>query len=521
MTESRSETQSPAARVAIGRRDRPQSSLWSRAEQAASGLAALGIRRGDAVALLLRNDIPFLEASTAAGILGAYPVAMNWHATAAEAAYILGDSGAKAIIGHDDLLAAVAHVIPSSVTIVAVATPPEIREAYRLGPDFAAGPPIEAWDEWIERYGPWQGDPAPAPGAIIYTSGTTGAAKGVKRAPSTAQQAKDNARLVAAAYGLESRSKRIVSLACAPLYHAAPNMHVMTSLGLGADIILQPRFDPEETLELIARHRITHAYFAPIMFSRLLQLPEAVRGRHDVSSLEYVVHAAAPCPATVKRAMIAWWGPVIHEFYGSTETRAVTSCSSAEWLDRPGTVGRALPGAVVCVIGDDATPAAPGVRGEIICSHPNLTDFTYHGDEAKRAAVGRDKLIATGDIGYLDEGGYLFICDRATDMVISGGVNIYPAEIEAEIQSFPGVKDCAVFGVPDHEFGEALMAAVESVDGRLLDLDALRAALRQRLSSYKVPCRFEQREALPREDSGKLMKRKLRAPYWADAQRQI
>lgn len=521
MTEDSAKNPSPVGHIIIGVRESGLASFSGRTRQAAAGLAALGIGRGDAAALLLRNDIPFLEASTAAGMLGAYPVAMNWHATPAETAYVLGDCGAKVIIGHDDLLAAVAHVIPTDVAVLAVETPPEIRQAYGLPSDAAGCACLATWDAWIAHHAPWLGDAAPGPGAIIYTSGTTGRAKGVRRAPPTAKQREEAALLVAAAYGLAPRAKRIVSLASAPLYHSAPNMHAMTSLRVGADIVLQPRFDAEETLALIERHGVTHAYFAPIMFNRLLQLPEAVRGRYDISSLEYVVHAAAPCPANVKRAMLAWWGPVIHEFYGSTETRAVTSCSAKEWIERPGTVGRALAGAMVSVVDGSGRAIAPGAIGEIVCGHPDLADFTYHGDEAKRAEIARGNLIATGDVGYLDEAGYLFLCDRATDMVISGGVNIYPAEIEAEIHCFPGVKDCAVFGVPDDEFGEALMAVVESVDGRALDLGALRSALRERLSNYKVPRHIEQRERLPREDSGKLMKRKLRDPYWTDAQRQI
>jgi long-chain acyl-CoA synthetase len=274
-------------------------------------------------------------------------------------------------------------------------------------------------------------------------------------------------------------------------------------------------------LQLIERWRATHAYFAPILFKRLLQLPEAARRRYDLSSLEFVVHAAAPCPPDVKRAMIEWWGPVIHEFYGATETRALTTCTAQEWLDRPGTVGRALPSAVVRIVDAEGCDRPPGETGEIIGAHQGVADFTYHGDEAKRRAAERDGLIVTGDVGYLDEAGYLFICDRSNDMIISGGVNIYPAEIEAELCRAPGVLDCAVFGVPDEEYGEAVMAVVQSADGRRLDPDALRGFLAERLSGFKVPRTVEQVDELPREESGKIFKRRLREPYWRDLNRRI
>jgi long-chain acyl-CoA synthetase len=219
--------------------------------------------------------------------------------------------------------------------------------------------------------------------------------------------------------------------------------------------------------------------------------------------------------------MIEWWGPIVHEFYGSTETRALTVCSSEEWLRRPGTVGRCLPGAVVRIVDDDGQDAAPGVAGEIVGAHPDVADFTYHGDDAKRRAADRDGLVATGDVGFLDEDGFLFVCDRRSDMIISGGVNIYPAEIEAELGRAPGVLDCAVFGVPDDEFGESVMAAVQSVDGQRLDLDALRRRLRERLAGYKVPRTIQQVDELPRDESGKIFKRRLREPYWRHVTRRI
>jgi long-chain acyl-CoA synthetase len=509
------------APILIGEQECSPGAFDLRTRQAAAGLAGLGLGPGDTVALLLRNDIPFLEASVAAGLLGACPVPLNWHSTAAEAAYVVGDCAATVLIAHTDLYPGVADTLPPGLPVLLVRTPPEIAQAYGLAAAPAETRDERDWDAFLARQDPWSAPACAPPGAIIYTSGTTGKPKGVRRAAPSAEQAAGVARLIGQAYGLAPRPTPTVSLVTAPLYHSAPNMHAMTGLRIGAKLILQPRFDPEATLALIERHAVTHAYFAPIMFHRLLRLPPEVRARYDLGSLEFVVHAAAPCPAEVKRAMVDWWGPVIHEFYGSTETRAVTGCGSREWLDHPGTVGRRFAGAVLHELDAEGRDCPAMVPGEVVCGHPGLADFTYQGDDASRRAADRAGLIATGDIGYLNQAGYLFICDRKTDMIISGGVNIYPAEIEAELADLPGVSDCAVFGIPDAEFGEAVMAVVQSADGRPLDLAALQAALRARLSGYKVPRRIEQLASLPREDSGKIFKRKLRDAYWTDAAQRI
>jgi long-chain acyl-CoA synthetase len=509
------------ALIVSGERRLEYADLHDRSARAARGLQDLGVGVGDAVALFLRNDIAFLEAGLAAGLLGAYPVAMNWHSTAAEAGYILGDSGAKVLVVHADLLPRIRPGIPPGVEILVVETPPEVAGAYGL--NVAAREPRSEldWDAWLQGCAPLDGPVARAPETMIYTSGTTGRPKGVRRSAATEVQAAQVADITAASYGISGRERPLVALISAPLYHAAPNVQAQTALRVGASVVLQPRFEAEETLRLIARWRVTHAYFPPILFKRLLQLPESVRRRHDLSSLEFVAHAAAPCPPDIKRAMIAWWGPVIHEFYGTTETRAITVCDTQEWLERPGTVGRAMPSASVRVLDAEGRDAPPGVLGEVVGAHPAGADFTYHGDQTKRRAADRGGLIATGDIGYLDEAGYLFICDRRTDMIISGGVNIYPAEIEAELAHAPGVLDCAVFGVPDEEYGEAVMAVVQSTDGRPLDPDALRRHLSERLSGFKVPRTIEQLDQLPREESGKIFKRRLRDRYWENSNRRI
>jgi long-chain acyl-CoA synthetase len=291
---------------------------------------------------------------------------------------------------------------------------------------------------------------------------------------------------------------------------------------MGAEkIVLMPRFEPEALLQLIEAHRITHVQMVPTMFVRLLKLPQETRRQYDVSSLEFVVHAAAPCPREVKQAMIDWWGPIVHEYYGATEIGSVVFCTAAEWMAHPGTVGRALPGVDLRVFDEHGAECATGIPGDVYARILAGTDFTYHGDDAKRRGAERNGLISVGDIGYLDGDGFLHLCDRRTDMVISGGVNIYPAEIEAALVQLPEVADCAVFGIPDDELGEALCACVQPAFDVTADEGAIRAQLRTRLAGYKVPKRIVFMEALPREDSGKIFKRRLREAYWVGRERRI
>ena len=306
-----------------------------------------------------------------------------------------------------------------------------------------------------------------------------------------------------------------------PVYHSAPNMYALSAARDGGLVILQPRFEAEELLQLIERHRITHLHMVPTMFVRLLKLPEAVRRKYDLSSLKFVVHAAAPCSPIVKRQMIEWWGPIINEYYGGTETGGAVFHTAEEALRKPGTVGRPIPGAVAKIFDADGKELGANEIGEVYLRIGAFPDFTYNGMDQKRREVERQGLITCGDVGYIDSDGYLFLCDRVRDMVISGGVNIYPAEIESVLITMPGVKDCAIFGVPDEEYGEALCAYVEPQDEGALSADAVKAFLRQHLAGYKVPKLVEFQTGLPREDSGKIFKRKLRAPYWEKAGRQI
>jgi long-chain acyl-CoA synthetase len=306
-----------------------------------------------------------------------------------------------------------------------------------------------------------------------------------------------------------------------PLYHSAPNSFGLRTGRLGGALVLMPRFEPEQFLRIVRDEKIDTIFMVPTMFIRLMKLPEEVRDKYDMSSLRHVIHAAAPCPADVKRAMIEWWGPVIYEFYGSTESGAVTFANSEDALKKPGTVGRISPGAELRFVGDHGEILPQGEIGEIFSKIAGNPDFTYHNKPEKRAEIERDGFITSGDVGYIDADGYVFICDRKRDMVISGGVNIYPAEIEAALHAIPGVHDCAVFGIPDEEFGEALMAVVEPRPGAALDVAALRAQLKASLADYKVPKHIDIATSLPREDSGKIFKRRLRDPFWERAGRKI
>lgn len=513
------------AKIISGARVAENAALQERAARAASGFRSLGIGPGDVVAVYLRNDFPFMEASAAAGLVGAYSTPVNWHNSPDEARYIFENSGAKAIVIHADLYRGIDKAIPGEVPVFVVETPPEIVSAYGLSSADAKLPDsATSWDEWLAQFPPIEAGPAEAPGSMIYTSGTTGHPKGVRRSPPTPEQAVAWASIIGKVMGFNpayGEPQEMVTVITGPMYHSAPNAYGLYAFRVGANIILQPRFDPEELLQMIERHKVTHLHMVPTMFVRLLKLPDEVKKKYDLSSLRFVVHAAAPCPVHVKQAMIEWWGPVINEYYGGTETGAVVFCNSEEYLAHPGTVGKAIDNAKVLVIDEHGNELARGATGEIVCRTSTIPDFTYHGDDEKRRKSEKAGLIALGDVGYLDEDGFLYLCDRAKDMVISGGVNIYPAEIEAELHKMPGVGDCAVFGIPDEEFGESLCAVVQPQPGATLKETDVRSFLRERVAGYKVPKKVEFRSDLPREDSGKIFKRKLREPYWEAAGRRI
>jgi long-chain acyl-CoA synthetase len=505
--------------IISGERRLDGADLEARTRRAARGLVDLDVRPGEAVALMLRNDFAFFEVTLAAGTIGAYTVPVNWHFTADEAGYILRDCGAKVLVTHADLLPRIQAAVPGGVDVLVVETPPEIASVYGIEPPACRVPEgAISWDTWRDRFAPWEKSEAVHKPSMFYTSGTTGRPKGVRRGAPDPGRQEQIARVRRDVFGIGPGMRAVLT---GPAYHVAPNLFAFGAVRAGGLLMSQSRFDPEELLRLIVRHRITHLHMVPTMFIRLLKLPAAVRAGYDISSLEWVVHGAAPCPVEVKLAMIEWWGPIIHEYYGGTESGPVAASGSADFLARPGTVGRAVSGATVRIYDDDGNRLAPGEVGEIYMHLDAYPDFTYHGQEAARREIEREGLITLGDVGYLDEDGYLFLCDRKRDMVISGGVNIYPAEIEAVLLDMPGVHDCAVFGIPDPEWGEALAAVIEPEAGIDLERADVEAHLRGHQASYKTPQVIEFHRTLPREDSGKIFKRKLRAPYWRDAGRLI
>jgi long-chain acyl-CoA synthetase len=498
---------------------RPIDEVSRRASHIAFGLNRLSIGPGTAVAILMRNAISFVEVTQGITMLGAYAVPLNWHLAPPEIKYVLGDCAAQVLFVHADLLDLVppSVLVDNKVNVIVVRTPDEVCKAYQVSPAKAAVPSgMLELESWIGLQQAWTIPPVPAPESVIYTSGTTGKPKGVRRNPPTAEQRRHLDTMREQVYGLRAGIRLLVP---APMYHAAPNVFAMAGAKVAEHLVLMPKFDAEDFLRLVEQHRITNIVTVPTMFVRLLRLPEAVRRRYDLSSLRMVHHAAAPCPPDVKLAMIEWFGPIIHEWYGTTESSVVTVCNSEEWLSHPGTVGRPIPGARIEVVGEDGVVLPPGSPGELYVGLDFLPDFTYHNRNDDRQQIGRNGLITGGDIGYLDADGFLFLCDRKKDMVISGGVNIYPSEVEAALLSMPAVLDCAVIGIPDAEFGEAVMALV--VQDGSTDEAAIRKELSQRLARFKLPKAIEFRDSLPRDDAGKLLKRRLREPYWENATRAI
>lgn len=505
--------------VYSGTRKVPFQEVALNGAKVAEGLVSLGVGDGDSFATVTRNDIPMLETMIAGNLIGAYAVPVNWHATGEEAGYMLMDSNAKVIIAHADLLPGIIDHMPPSVPVIVVATPPEIAAAYSIPPNLCTVPDgLMEWEKWRNGFTPRTVEPPLQRGSMIYTSGTTGNPKGVRREPTSLERQARTGELAMRAFGIGVGGCHAMT---GPMYHSAPNAYARLAMTLGNDLHLLPRFDPEELLQAIEKYKLSHMHVVPTMFVRMLRLPEEVKSKYDLSSLVHVIHGAAPCPPEAKRRMIEWWGPVIFEYYGSTEAGIVSAADSGDALAKPGTVGRPLDGTVVRIFDDQGKAVAQGESGEIYMTMNDLSDFTYHNKHDKRLEIERDGMVTNGDVGYQDKDGYLFLNDRKRDMIISGGVNIYPAEIEAVLQDMPGVQDCAVFGIPHDEFGERVAAAIEPLTGVTLSPEEVRKYLREHISSYKIPREITFHSAMPREDTGKIFKRKLRQPYWDAAGRQI
>jgi long-chain acyl-CoA synthetase len=509
--------------VACGDRFMTHEAFVEATRRAARGLLALGLQHGGCVALLLRNDISFLVAQAAATHAGGHAVPINWHSSTDDIGYVLRDCSASVLIVHADLLERVRDVVPDQCRILVVPTPVELQAAYGLS---AAACRIRdddtEWEAWIKENEALAETGATLRGelGIYYTSGTTGRPKGVMREPADAAAIARMIGVVDEIFGV-APGAAVRVLVSAPVYHGAPNFFANRGTAAGSLTVLQPRFDPEGLLQLIERYRVTHLYLVPTTMIKLLELPPAVRSKYDLSSLRRAIHAAAPCPKEVKQQMIEWLGPVIYEFYGGTENGITTLLGSEEALRKPGSVGKLMSNCGLKIYDDAGREVAPGEIGEVYSRNFNLPKFTYRHLPAKQAEVERDGLITLGDVGYVDEDGYLFLCDRKRDMVISAGVNIYPAQIEAVLLGMPGIADCAVFGVPDEVFGEAICAHVELKEGVQLAPQQILVWLQGRLASYQVPRSIRIDARLPREESGKIMKRKIRDRYWARTGRAI
>lgn len=501
--------------VYSGDRAIPLADVRNRSSRLAAGLRELGVAHGDRYAIVMRNEVEFLTASLAAAAIGAVPVPVNWHWTGEDLRHLLHDSGAKVIIAHSDLLESIERHKPQSATVLEAVPPPEVVEAYGLSDGGLSGR-HRSVNELIEGNEPVTDVNTTPPLGVIYTSGTTGLAKGIQRAAVSPDDAAMLAQGVTEMIALRPEWRTILP---APLYHSAPNFALLFAAQLGMDMHIMPRFDPEGFLRLIDEFKVDTVQMVPTMFRRLLALPEDVRASYDLSSLKAIVHAAAPCPPDLKKAMIDWVGPIVHEYYGGSEGGAWVMCDSAEALAHPGTVGRPMRDADIKILGPDGAEVPAGESG-LIYGRPftGWPDFTYIGNDEKRRSIEVDGYITVGDIGHVDTDGYLYLSDRANDMVIQGGVNVYPAEVEASIFRIPGVSDVAVFGIPDVDLGEVLAAHLVIEDGAAITAESVREHVRSDLAKYKVPRVVVFEESLPREDSGKLFKRRLREKYWREAE---
>jgi long-chain acyl-CoA synthetase len=485
--------------------------LLASANQLVHGLRELGLKEGDVIATVLPNGTAMLELFMAATQAGWYVTPINFHLAAPEIAYIVGDCEAKALFSHErfaDLVTkAAAELGYPSERSFAIGDVPGFQPYEK----FKAAQPVTLPSD--RTFGlPMQ-----------YTSGTTGKPKGVRR-PLPGVDPDLAAQFTGGFLGMFGilPDDGNVHLTVSPLYHTAVLMFTQSSMHLGHPVVLMDRWTPEGTLERIERYRVTTSHMVPTQFHRLLALPEEVRAKYDVSSLRHMIHAAAPCPPDVKRRMIEWWGNSIDEYYAATEGGG-TIVNAAEWMEHPGTVGRAWPNAEIRIFDDAGNELAPGEVGTVYMKMANA-DFEYYKDKKKTEDNRKHGFFTVGDVGYLDAGGWLFLRDRKTDMIISGGVNIYPAEIENELLSYPKVGDAAVFGIPHPDWGEEVKAVIEPAadvtPGPALAEEIL-AYLKDRIAGYKMPKSIDFVDALPRDPNGKLYKRKLRDPYWEGKERAI
>lgn len=474
---------------------RTWSQLELRSRQLANALDAVGIGMGGVWAVLLHNRIEWPEVLMGNARAGSRYVPLNWHLTPSELAELLVDSGASLIV-----------------------TEPELAETTRTAAEVAGVDRIivvgDEYETWLAEAGDEPPTERSVGSALLYTGGTTGRSKGVTRSD-TGGDASDWATFHGGWGRLVRMPPTGTTLTSTPLYHALGMAAMGASLSTGVPIVIEPRFTAEGTLAAIQRHSITSAAMVPTQFVRMLKLDPDVRARYDVASVEWILHTAAPCPEWAKRAMIDWFGPVIYEMYGASEGAGPAICDSHEWLAHPGTVGKASARIEYSIVGDDGGDLPSGEIGAIYCRRVDGAP-EYYGDPAKTSSIRLpDGRFTVGDIGWLDNEGYLYLADRRVDLIITGGSNVYPAEIEAVLVEHPRVGDAAVFGIPDAEWGQQVKAVLEPAGDHPIDVDEVRRFAAARLAAFKLPKSYDVVDALPREAHGKLKKRVLREPYWS------
>ena len=504
------------------RRTQSFGELARAAHRYAVALQQHGVQHGDCIAMLLPNSLEFVQLYFAALQIGVYVAPINWHLSGAEVAYIVDNSESKIFIA-DERFAPAATAARAELEGHATTAGSTNVEFFGVGElagfaplfELAAGIPDDAVPAARTLGGP-----------MLYTSGTTGRPKGVRRPLTGASPDAISYANYAFFAGFGIQDPDNVHLCGSPLYHTAVLNFVTISLGLGQLTVIMDKWNPERSLQLMDEFKVTQSHMVPTQFVRLLELPTATRAAFDPSHLRCIVHGAAPTPRHVKQAMLDWWGPKLTEYYAGTEGGGAT-ITGEEWLRKPGSVGRPWPSTELRILDDDSRELPAGEVGNVYLEMRGST-FAYHKDQAKTEATYQGKLFTMGDIGYVDSDGYLFLLDRKNDMIISGGVNIYPAEIESVLQQHPAVRDVAVFGIPHPDWGEQVKAIIEVSpsyvahhpnplhDAAVADRLAreIIAATEGQLAAFKRPKSIDFVESLPREPNGKLLKRKLKAPFW-------
>ncbi len=491
--------------------------LDGRVNQLIHAFRDAGIGAGDTISVVAGNCNEWFEIAFACACSGITFVPVNWHFVAREIAYILEDSGSKAVICGaqflDDTAKALDDERGSAIELALVIGAPTMGRFRNFDEFVTDGSP----DEPVEQsFG----------GPMFYTSGTTGNPKGVRGSMSNMPAGSDPAIWQLIGGGFANLVDGVgITVLCGPFYHSAQWAYSFLPMIVGSATVMQHKYDSAGVLDLVDRYHATNIHLVPTQMKRMIDLPDDVKASFDGSSLQLVLHGAAPCPPLVKQAMIDWWGPVITEYYGSTEGSVITMIDAEQWMAKGGSVGPPMPGKEIIVVGDDGARLGPNESGTLYFRDAMGMDFEYHNASEKTTEVHLEPgVFTTGDVGYLDDDGYLWLSDRKIDMIISGGVNIYPAEIEGVLAGHPLVGDAAVIGVPNEDFGEEVKAVVVPNDGVAGD-DDLRATLgaycRENLAGFKVPRSIDFVDELPRTGTGKIQKAKVRAPYWEGRERQI